>query len=246
MLRGIGKVVSMTKYAQVAVDLREAIHNGSYQPGDQLPLERELCARYGVSRITVKRAVDELVNEGLIVKRRGAGTFVKTLDGATVRDLSGRPQFNGFTESFAGHLTRTHVLRFEIIHPREEISEKLHLAETEFIYDIERLRCADGEPVVIEYTQMPISLIPGLKQENLHQSIYHFIERELKLTIQSAHRTIRALMPDPEEKKLLEMPDDLPLLEIEQVAFLDDGCPFEYSISHHRADKMAFHAVSIR
>ena len=67
----------MIKYQKIASDLRNAITSGQYLPGAQLALEKEMCQQYGVSRITIKRAVDELVNQGLVVKRRGSGTFVK-------------------------------------------------------------------------------------------------------------------------------------------------------------------------
>ena len=69
----------MVKYKKIAQDLRHEILSGDYTPGQQLELEKDMCSRYGVSRITVRRAVDELVHQGLVVKRRGAGTFVKSL-----------------------------------------------------------------------------------------------------------------------------------------------------------------------
>ena len=116
----------------------------------------------------------------------------------------------------------------------------------DFIYDIVRVRSLDGQPVVIEYTQMPIQLIPGIKRQVLEKSIYGYIEEELKLKIQSAHRTVRAVMPTEEEKKELDIKGVLPLLEVTQVAVLDDGRPFEFSIAHHRADRNAFRSVSIR
>ena len=104
----------------------------------------------------------------------------------------------------------------------------------------------EGEPIVIEYMIMSISLIQGINEEVLENSIYSYIENNLKFKIQSAHRTIRAVKSTELERKHLKISDDLPILEVEQVAFLSDGQPFEYSISHHRADKTAFSAISIR
>jgi GntR family transcriptional regulator len=236
----------MVKYQKIADDIRKDIMKGKYLPGAQLALEKEMCQQYGVSRITVKRAVDELVTAGLVVKRRGSGTFVKSIEDEAVKELSSAHQFEGFSQSYKGHEVRTEIIKFDITNPSEDVASKLQMTTEDFIYDIVRLRCADGEPIVIEYTKMPIQLIPGIKRDILEKSIYGYIRDTLHLHIQSAHRIVRALMPTPREKKLLGIDMSMPVLEVEQVAFLDDGRPFEYSISHHRADKADFKAVSIR
>ena len=236
----------MLKYEAIAKELRDDIVNGVYSPGQQLALEKEMCEQYGVSRITIKRAVDELVKQGLVVKRRGSGTFVKSIEDQDVKELGMANQFNGFAATFQGRDVGTQVLKFDIVHPEKEVAAKLQITEDDFIYDIIRVRSLDGEPIVVEYTQMPIQLIPGLKRHVLENSIYSFIEGDLKLKIQSAHRTVRAVMPTDEEKQELAIEGVLPLLEVEQVAFLDDGRPFEFSIAHHRGDRNVFRSVSIR
>lgn len=237
----------MVKYQEIANKLRAQIQAGVYKSGEQLALEREMCEQYGVSRITIKKAVDQLVKEGLVVKRRGSGTFVKSLANEDVHDISMANQFSGFSKTFAGHKVETKVVRFDIIHPTPEVAEKLNITTDDFVYDIVRLRQLDGRPVVIEYTQMPIELIPGIKRDVLEKSIYQYIEANLHFKIQSAHRFIRALMPTAEEEKLLNIEHGkLPILEVEQIAFLDDGRAFEYSKAHHRGDEQAFRVVSIR
>jgi GntR family transcriptional regulator len=237
----------LIKYQAIADDIKKKITDGKYMPGDQLSLEKEMCEEYGVSRITIKRAVDELVNLGLVVKRRGSGTFVKSIeDEEDIRELSMARQFAGFAETNRGHEIGTVVIKFDIDHPSKEVAAKLQITTEDFVYDIIRARSADDQAIVIEYTKMPIQLIAGLKKEHIESSIYSYIQDKLHLKIQSAHRTIRAVMPTSLEKKYLKIDKELPLLEIEQVAFLDDGSPFEYSISRHRGDKIAFKTVSIR
>ena len=236
---------AMIKYQEIANDLRAQIQSGVYKPGEQLALEREMCEHYGVSRITIKKAVDALVSEGLIVKRRGSGTFVKDL--ADVHDISMANQFSGFSNTFEGRNVKSEVIRFDIIHPQTDVAERLNITTDDFVYDIVRLRILDGKPYVLEYTNMPIELIPGIKREVLEASIYQYIENQLRFKIQSAHRLIRALMPTEEEERLLAIEHgSLPILEIEQVAFLDDGRAFEYSKAHHRGDEQSFRVVSIR
>ena len=237
---------SQAKYQQVADIIRQAIRQGEYLPGRQLPLAKDLCVEFAVSRITIKRAVDVLVRDGLVVKRRGAGTFVKVMENSAVDKLSKFSQFGGFSEYYQGHNVHTEVLHFAIIHPLADVAEKLKISQEDFVYDIQRLRCADGEPVVIEYTQMPMELIAGLKEKHLKHSLYRYIEGILGMHIQSAHRTVRAVMPTEAEQKRLGITAEMPLLEVQQTAFLADGRPFEYSVSRHRGDKMNFKAVSVR
>lgn len=236
----------MIKYQEIAGDIRKNILAGQYLSGEQLPLEKEMCAQYDVSRITIKKAVDELVKLGLVIKRRGSGTFVKSIDDEDAKDLSMARQFTGFTETNKGKTLRTEIIKFDVVHPDKEIAAKLQIATDDFVYDIIRVRFADEMPIVIEYTKMPINLIPGIKKDVLLKSIYFYIQHQLKLKIQSAHRSIRAISPNSLEIEHLKVNGSFPLLEVEQIAFLDDGRAFEYSISHHRSDQIVFKSVSIR
>ncbi len=237
----------MVKYQGVANDIRKKILDGAYLAGKQLPLEKQMCVEYGVSRITIRRALDELVNQGLVIKRRGSGTFVKSVEDEDIRELSVLKQFTGFSETYKSSKVETVLIKFDIIHPTDEVAAKLHMTTEDFVYDIIRARSADGRPIVVEYTQMPIGLIPGIRREILEKSIYTYIQQDLQLKIQSAHRTLRAVMPNEMEEKYLQLQDIvMPLLEVEQVAFLDDGRPFEFSISRHRGDEISFKTVSIK
>jgi GntR family transcriptional regulator len=236
----------MAKYEEIAEDIRNAILNGKYSSNEQLPLEKEMCDQYGVSRITIKKAVDELVAQGLVIKRRGSGTFVKALDDEDVQELSLAKQFEGFSETNKDKKVSSEIIKFEVIHPTEEIATKLKIESDDFVYYIIRARYADNDPYVIEYTYMPISLIIGIKTDILLNSIYSYIEKNLSLKIKSAHRIIRAILPNELEQEWLQIDKNFPVLEVEQVGFLDNGQPFEYSKSHHRSDRIEFRTVSIK
>lgn len=236
----------MLKYKDIADDIRSAIMSGKYNINEQLPLEKEMCSKYGVSRITIKKAVDELVNQGLVIKRRGSGTFVKGVDESSVQELSMAKQFSGFSESNKGKRVSSKVIKFEVINPTKEIAVKLQITTEDFVYHIIRARYSDDEPIVVEYTYMPINLIPGIKNDILMNSIYSYIEKGLNLKIKSAHRIIRAILPNEIEQEYLKIDKNFPVLEVEQVGFLDNGQPFEYSYSHHRSDKAEFRSVSIK
>ncbi|MCE9654094.1 GntR family transcriptional regulator [Clostridium celatum] len=236
----------MLKYEEIAIDLQNKIANREYNVNDQLPLEKEMCEEYGVSRITIKKAVDILVMKGLVVKRRGAGTFVKGIESSEIKEISESNLLTGFTGNFAEKKVTSKVIEFNIINTTSEIANKLKISNDEFVYYICRVRYANDEPYVIEYTYMPINVITGLKKDVLEKSIYNYIEETLNLKIKSAHRTIRAVSANEEERKYLEIEKYSPLLEVEQIAFLDNGIPFEYSKSHHRNDKFEFKSVIIK
>ena len=105
----------------------------------------------------------------------------------------------------------------------------------------------DGRPYVTEYPYMPTDIITGITDEVVRGSIYAYIENTLKLKIQSAHRIVRASMPTKQERIWLEIGEaPLPILEVEQVAYLGDGRIFEYSKSRHRADCFELRTVSVQ
>lgn len=234
----------MYKYESIARDLETKIINGDYVPDERLPQESELCKMYDASRITVREAMNLLVNKGLIIKRRGSGTFVKAVVGGA--GFTNSLQFNGFTRDM-GMKVKSEVQRFNVIPASELVADKLQIEKGAFVYDIVRTRLVKGKPYVVEYTYMPIDFITGITDEVIHSSIYEHIEEKLNLKIKSAHRVARADMPTPEEKKWLAIEtDQLPILEVEQVAFLDDGRIFEYSKSRHRGDCFELKSISMR
>lgn len=121
----------------------------------------------------------------------------------------------------------------------------MRLTEDDLVYYTCRTRLVDDVHYVVEYTYMPVEVIPGINQRVLKGSIYSHILDTLQLKPQSAHRTIRAVLPTEQEKKYFQTEEPMALLEIEQIAYLDDGRIFEYSKSHQRGDKYSFPCVSV-
>ena len=228
--------------------MQKKIEHGVYKPNDQLPFEAEMCETYGVSRITIKKAMDLLVMKGLVVKRRGSGTFVKNITVMPNEEqlFSTSNQFSGFSHTEGHKNVESKIHEFQIINPSVDVAQRLKISEEDFVYYIERTRYSEGVPNVIEYTYMPIDVIPGLKRDVLEKSIYQYISDDLGLKIKSAHRIARATLPTKDEEKLLEVNHCFPILEVEQVAFLDDGRIFEYSKSRHRGDKFELRTVSVQ
>ncbi len=240
----------MFKYQIIAKDIQKKIEQGEFSPGEQLPQEIEMCKHYNASRITIREAMNQLVLLGLIIKRRGSGTFVKNV----AEDMQNKDafpkssQFNGFTRDCAKFKVSSDIHNFSVINPPPEIAEQLKISPNSFTYYICRTRFIDNKPVVVEYTYMPIDIISGITLDIVSGSIYDYIEHKLNLKIKSAHRTARASMPTLNEKQWLNITEKnfVPIFEVEQIAYLDDGRIFEYSKSRHRADFFELKSVSVR
>ena len=235
----------MIKYQKIALDIKDDILRGKYKPNEQLPFEKEICEKYNVSKMTVKKALDLLVGEGLIIKRRGSGTFVKDITENEIQGIIEKKQFSGLTNTNLGHKVTSKVLEFKIINASETIADMLKIEKDEFIYSIHRVRYVDDIPVVIEKTYIPLNLIPGMKLSDVKGSIYSYIQDKLNLKIQSAHSTVRAYKSTDLDREYLELNLDEPVLEVERVAYLDNGKVFEYSFSRHRYDKFEFKAITV-
>lgn len=226
----------MLKYEIVTSDIINKVNEGTYGPNSKLPSAVELCAQYGVSKITVKKAMDELERLGVVSRRRGSGTFVKDImrNVDYDKDWSQATRILGIKAQCEaeGISVRTIVNSFSVITPTPRVADALNMTDG-FVYSICRTRIMNDKPSSVEYTYMPISVIPGLSTEILEDSIYDYIEHKLGLSIDSAHSIIRASLPDEREREWLEIPSGYPLLEVEQVAFLSDGTAFEFSTTRN-------------
>ena len=238
----------MSKYHELALTLQRAMEDGTYEAGSRLPTTPELCEIYQVSNTTVKKAMDELEQLGLVARRRGSGIYVKSttsLRRGTEGASSTAGQMTGFVAEHAGTgvVVTSDVHGFSVVHPPEVVAEELDIRPEEFVYSICRVRLTDGVPRNVEYTYMPLNLVPGLIEDHLHGSIYHYLEHDLGLKIGSAHRVLRAVMPTEDEIEWLHLEPGQPLFEVQQVGYLDDGTPFEYSTVRHARD-YKFYVVS--
>ncbi len=231
------KIIMEPKYKAIYSYTKEKILKGEYPVGQAIPDELSVCAQFHCSRMTVKKAYDMLASEGFIYRRQGQGSFVLPRGGFPVppENIVERG-FRGFSRAFPNIPIHTKVLRFDLIFANEKIAQHLNISPQEAVYDIERVRYAYDRPYCLEHTYMPVSLIPGITEEILHRSVYNHIEHTLNMHIDAAHRISSAARSTEKDQKELWLKDVEPVLVVEQVVYLDNGKPFEYSITHHRYD----------
>ncbi|WP_308633908.1 GntR family transcriptional regulator [Paenibacillus silvisoli] len=231
-------------YMQLKQAIKDEIQNGAWPLNTAIPTEQELSGRFSVSRATVRQAVSELVNEGLLVRQQGRGTFVsKPKIETSLRN------FYSFTEDMIaqGRQPGSIVLEFEIVMPKPAVAEKLELTSNELVIKFIRLRLVDGDVIMLETTYLPHSLFPNLTQEDvtLH-SLYSLMEERYGMKVQKAVESFEPVLVDPFASKLLEVSAGSPALFLERIGSLANGKKLELSQSIVRGDRCRYIVEMLR
>jgi GntR family transcriptional regulator len=232
-------------YVQLKDALREKIERGEWKPGDQLPGELELGQMFDVSRTVIRQALQELTSEGLIVRKKGKGTFVAEpkIGESLVQKLT------GFYQDMAerGYTPVSRVLKQRVMPADQKVAHYLNLAPGTPVIEIERLRFIEGEPIVLVTTYLPHDACARLLQVDLtHQSLYKFLEDECGLLIARGRRTIEAVPANKYEAELLRVEIKAPLILLDSISYLANGTPIEYYHALHRGDRARFEVELIR
>jgi GntR family transcriptional regulator len=220
-------------YQQLQRALRDAIEQGALGPDDALPSERQLAAELGISRITVRKALDGLSDQGLLVRRQGSGNFV---GGRIEKNFA---KLTSFSEDMRarGRVPSSRWLRRSEGQVTPEEAMRLALSPGAKVYRFHRIRLADDEPMALEYCTIAATALPGL--EAVEHSLYEALERAGNRPVRALQR-LRAQLLDDEQAKLLQAePGDAGLL-VERVGYLRDGRAIELSRSYYRGDTYDF------
>jgi GntR family transcriptional regulator len=226
-------------YYRIEQAVLEQIQQGLFKPNQQLPTESELAQQYQVSRITAKRALDELVRQGRAFRQQGRGTFVAQ---TRIRDISG---FGSFSEDIQsrGLTPGSRVLQFKEIEPTEEIVERLSLSEGEHVYVLKRLRLANDEPVAFETAYLPRRFCNGLINEDLNnQSLYSVLKEKYQLVPTWADAEIEARAATKEEAFLLSIRIGKPVLSARRVTYSANYEAIEFVHSVYNGDRFTLYS----
>lgn len=213
-------------YYQIRENLREKIHNNEYMPGSMIPTEAELCQYYGVSRVTVRRAVLDLVQEGLLTRGQGKGTFVAESYGLTT--VNG---VQSFTQELLGLNMRpsAKLLSCKIQKAGQSLRQNLELAEGEEVITISRLRLSDNEPCMVEVMNFPYKLVAGMEKEDLTQSIYQLLKNRYNCEIVYAKDIMEPIIIGEYESKLLDLTPPSAGMRTNRTGCDADRRPIEYT-----------------
>ena len=233
ILRPLDPSHSLPLYQQLQRALREAIEKRVLGPDDALPAERQLATDLAVSRITVRKAIDGLVEEGLLVRKQGAGNFV------CARIEKNFAKLTSFSEDMRarGRTPRSVWLRRSegTVTPEEALT--LRLSPGAPVYRFHRLRYADDAPMALEYATIVAAALPSL--EAVDNSLYEALQAAGNRPVRALQR-LRALLLNVEQAKLLHAREGDAGLLVERVGFLPDGRAIEFCQSYYRGDTYDF------
>jgi GntR family transcriptional regulator len=228
------KVEGVPLYIQIRNSLREDIVNRVLLPGQKLPSEDELAARFGVSRMTLRQGIADLIDEGVLYRRHGVGTFVAQPH--VERDHS---RLSNFVEMARkeGIDLKIRLLSAEVIHSKLKVAGALSLEEGDLVIRVKTLRLTEGLPLTLHDSYVPYKLFPQLLQENLETSHLWDIFESYGKRVKRAVEILEAREADEELAGLLEMEEGAPILYKERTVFLDDGTPVDFTYCFNRGDR---------
>ncbi|WP_026690794.1 GntR family transcriptional regulator [Alteribacter aurantiacus] len=234
----VNKSSSIPLYVQVKSILKDEISHGHYHPGDKLPTEKELTSRFDISRMTLRQAMNALVEEGLLLRLKGIGTIVQ--ERKLEQTLT---TLKSFTEDIIerGMTPSTKVISFQREKGNLAAVEKLGLTLTDELWVTKRIRYADKEPFSIEKNIVSAQKLPNLTKEIMNHSLHNHIKEE-GYKMARAKTTIEAAIPSEKEKELLHIKDNSPILIVERITYLSNGEVIEWSVSKNRSDRYKFTA----
>jgi GntR family transcriptional regulator len=215
-----------TVYLRIQRDLADSIAEGEYTPGSRIPSETSLAKRFGVTRMTVRHAVDGLIREGLVTRRHGSGTFVSHQPHAQ-RALN---RLTGFSEDMRGQGRRstTTELDQKEAEPSNRIRGLLELQDGAHVTVLERLRLVDDEPVTFHRVWLPFSLAPELARRSLEgASLYATLEQDHGIQLSTARQRITAVAASKSEASILNVEVGAPLIYTERLTRDSNNRPVE-------------------
>jgi DNA-binding GntR family transcriptional regulator len=222
-------------YFQVATRLENLIESGQIAAGARLENEVDLAEQLGVSRPTMRRAIQYLVDRGLLVRKRGVGTQV--VHPKVRRPVELTSLYDDLVTS--GRAPRTEILSFEVLPASDAVARALSIQEGSEVYSIERLRFAGDEPLALMHNSVPVQLIP-LRVEDLHDHGLYELLRGAGVTPRIATEVIGARAASAVEARTLKETRGAPLLTMTRTAYDDHGLAVEYGSHIYRASMYSF------
>ena len=232
-------------YYQIAVDIRNRILQQEWEVGSSIPAETELAAAYGVSRVTMRQAIAELVKDGILERKRGSGTFVNREPLAIVHDLS-LPHILAGRFRKMGLETSSQIVESQTFpDPFLEVQQNLRISEHTPIAYLKRILMIGGEATALNRSWFDNTRCPGIADEPLvDSSLSRTLRERYGLVPAYANNWVEVIRGTKETADLLGNLFDMPMIVVRSVSYLDDDTPLEYSITEWMGDRIRFNFQS--
>lgn len=232
-------------YLQVEATLKEMIEDTVFSVGDQIPSERELSEQLGVSRMTVRRAIQNLTDHGLLERRSTNGTYVS--EPQVLRGM-GKEKTMGLNQLLneKGVAAGSKLLHFEVTRAPLKVAEKLQVRLGAAVVCLRRLRSANDEPFCVETSYIPAELVPGLKAEDFstaHASLYDLMQDRYGIEFERNDETLKISFATLDEADNLEIQEGDPVILLRSVVFDVQGRRVEYLKSVNHPTRVVFHST---
>lgn len=215
-------------YYQIKEIIKEKIDKGDWENGDKIPNELDLTNHFMVSRSTIRQAILELVNEGILTRKKGVGTYVS------------KPKFEGefITLSYPEELGTKHtIISIKVIEKTSEKMEALNLEDGEQVYEILRLRLFNEEPVATEKSYIPVRIVPDLLENNLEDRIIDLMSEKYGIEIARYKSNVEPVLLNAYEANVLGVGQNQPALKITKLLLSPQDTPIMLSTSIFRGDR---------
>ncbi len=236
--RGMRSIAS-PRYHQVYVTLRTWVRDGTYKPGDRIPTEPQLCEMFDVSRITVRKAIDNLCREGWLVRQQGRGTFVQL----SASRAAAAADLDHARNQVAGLAAATEVASLEVaeVVPDDETRAALALGEGELVQRASHVRTVQGAPLGLITTFVPVDVAERVKADEMARQPMFELLRMAGILLARADQYIGATLAGVEAARALEVEVGAPLLRLTRTVFDVKGRPVERVVALYRADAYQYH-----
>ena len=224
-------------YIQIHNQLRQNIEDGKWQVGTKIPAERELAAEFHVSRMTLRQAIQALVDEGILERRVGAGTFVANQK--VQEKMSGVTSFTELMQA-AGKTPASKTISYHLTIPSQTEIEKLALQDGDQVLRMERVRYGNDVPICFEIATIPAKLVDNFSKEEVTTSFYRTLEKKAKLYPGHAIQHISATKATEKIANYLQIKRGDALLRMTQLSYLQDGRTFEYVHTQYVGSRFEF------
>lgn len=227
------------------VDLLKGKIENEFEPDSLLPSERELVDQYGVSRTTVRQALQELEQMNYIYRRHGKGTFISDLRNHAT-NLSGAYSFTDQMKSLGKH-PETKILLYRVVEASKYFANKLNVPLGEKLIKIKRLRLADGVPMMLERTYLPLKLFLSLTEERLAEKpLYEIFSEDYGQIVKMAEEEFYAGIARINDSEFLDIHEGTPVLNLVRTTYNSKNEIIEYTLSVARGDQFKYKTIHLR